>query len=143
MVSHAQDILLSLAIGAEVFAVAALWPLSEWATAPHRRIWYAYALCAVGAVGGCIALEAHGLGFPVLGPGTAQADAAHIVQWLSLPLFIGFPDAVCVAVGLSLIRAGVGARAARATALGAGVLAVVVAPLAAAISGCGIAGSCY
>ena len=66
----------------------------------------------------------------------------HAVGWAPLPLFIGLPDAVCVASGQSLARAGVSARHARATALVVAALAVLVAPFATLMAGCGLSGAC-
>ena len=37
MHDFAKDLLIALMIGAEVFAIAALWPLSDWATSAPRR----------------------------------------------------------------------------------------------------------
>ncbi len=39
-----KDLLLALAIGAEVSAIAALWPLSEWALKKPRRWAFAAAM---------------------------------------------------------------------------------------------------
>ena len=135
-----QNILLAVTIGAEVFAIAALWPLSEWSTTQQRRLWYFYALAVVLL---CILLEGHGLALAKAGAGAARWSIARPLQWATLPLFIGFPDAVCVAVGQSLTRSGVSPGTARMAALGVGAMAVIVAPFAALIAGCGLAGACY
>jgi hypothetical protein len=60
-----------------------------------------------------------------------------------LPLFMALPDAVCVASGQSLARAGLPARWARPMALAMGGVAVVVAPVATLVAGCGLAGACF
>jgi hypothetical protein len=66
----------------------------------------------------------------------------HAVGWLPLPLFIGLPNAVCVASGQSLARAGVSARHARATALAVAAMALVVEPFATLMAGCGLSAAC-
>ena len=134
-----KDLLLALAIGAEVFAIAALWPLSEWALKPPRR----WAMAAsMGVVLACVALDTQVLAFGTIEPGTLRWMIAHALQWTVLPLFIVFPDAVCIASAQSLARAGMPARYARATALFVAAVAVVVAPFATITAGCGLAGSC-
>ncbi|MEO5686599.1 MAG: hypothetical protein ABIR54_04490 [Burkholderiaceae bacterium] len=136
----AKDLLLALTIGAEVFAIAALWPLSEWALKPQRPWAMAGAMAVVLA---CVALDTHGLAFGAGEPGTLRATIGHALQWTVPPLFIVFPDAVCVASAQSLARAGVPARHARAVALFAAAAAVVVAPFATIVAGCSLAGACY
>jgi hypothetical protein len=126
----AQDFLLALAIGAEVFAIAALWPLSEWALKRPRR--GALAL-AMGVVLACVALDTQGLAFGSAETGTLRG----VIDWMVLPLFIVFPDAVCVASAQSLARAGLPARYARATALAIAAMAVMVAPFATMVARCG------
>jgi hypothetical protein len=135
----AKDLLLALAIGAEVFAIAALWPLSEWALKKPRRWAFAAAMAVVLA---CMALETHGLALDAIQPGTLRWKIAHALAWTVLPLFIAFPDAVCVASAQSLLRAGVSARRARALSLFIAAVAVVVAPVATLVAGCGLAGAC-
>jgi len=136
----AQDLLLALAIGAEVFAVAALWPLSEWAATARRQSLFLAALVDIVA---CVALDMHGLAFPTLEPGSWRWGVAHALQWTTVPLFIAFPDAVCVASAQSLMRAGVAPRRARTIALGIAAIAVLVAPAGTFIADCGLAGACY
>jgi len=106
----AKDFLLALTIGAEVFAIAALWPLSEWAVAERRRLGFVVALLVIAA---CVALCTLGFVPPPAAPGGWRRVLGHAVGWAPLPLFIGLPDAVCVASGQSLARAGVSARHAR------------------------------
>jgi hypothetical protein len=134
-----KDFLLALTIGAEVFAIAALWPLSEWAVAERRRAGLVVALVVIAA---CVALCTLGFVPPSAEPGSWRSVLGHAVGWAPLPLFIGLPDAVCVASGQSLARAGVSARHARATALVVAALAVVVAPFATLMAGCGLSGAC-
>jgi hypothetical protein len=140
MHDFAKDLLLALMIGAEVFAIAALWPLSEWAVSGRRRTGFAVALVAIGV---CVALCAIGHAPPVVRPGTWRYALGSVLGWSPLPLFMALPDAVCVASGQSLARAGLPARYARATALFVGALAVVVAPVATLVAGCGLAGACF
>ena len=135
----ARDFLLALTIGAEVFAIAALWPLSEWAVVARRPMGLAVALVVIAA---CVALCTLGFMPPSAAPGGWRWVLGHALGWAQLPLFIGLPDAVCVASGQSLARAGVSARHARATALAVAALAVVVAPFATIVAGCGLSGVC-
>ena len=135
----AKDFLLALTIGAEVFAIAALWPLSEWAVVERRRTGLVVALVVIAA---CVALCTLGFVPPPADPGSWRWGLGHAVGWAPLPLFIGLPDAVCVASGQSLARAGVSARHARATALVVAALAVLVAPFATLMAGCGLSGAC-
>jgi hypothetical protein len=135
----AKDLLLALTIGAEVFAVAALWPLSEWAVKAPRRWGLAISLFVILA---CMALDTHGVAFAPEQSDTVHWAIARALDWAVLPLFLVFPDAVCVASGQSLARAGVPARYARATALFVAAVAVVVAPFATIVAGCGLAGAC-
>ena len=139
MHDFAKDLLLAAAIGAEVFAIAALWPLSEWALKKPRRLAFAAAMAVVLA---CMALETHGLAFDAIVPGTLRWKIAHSLEWMVLPLFIAVPDAVCVASAQSLARAGVSARRARATSRFIAAVAVVVAPVATLVAGSGLAGAC-
>ena len=128
----ARDLLLALLIGAEVFAIAALWPLSEWAAGARRRGGFAMALLAIAA---CVGL------------GSAGSWRWSIGQALGglplLALFMALPAAVCVASAQSLARAGVGARVARAAALIVSLVAVPVAPMAMVLSGCDLSGACF
>ncbi len=135
----AKDFLLALMIGAEVFAVAALWPLSEWAVAARRRTGLVVALIVIAA---CVALCTLGFVPAPSVPGNWRWVLGHAVGWTPLPLFIGLPDAICVASGQSLARAGVSARHARVTALVVAALAVFVAPFATILAGCGLSGVC-
>ena len=134
-----KDLLLALMIGAEVFAIAALWPLSEWAVKTPRHWGFAFALFVIAA---CVVLDTHGLAFPPVQPGTLRWVVARALDYTLLPLFLVFPDAVCVASAQSLARAGVPPRYARATALFVAAVAVVVAPFATILAGCGLAGAC-
>jgi hypothetical protein len=136
----AKDILTSLLIGGEVFAIAALWPLSEWAAAASRRSGLVAALAVIAA---CVALDTNVLALPAMQPDTWRWTIVHALEWTTPPLFIAFPDAVCVASAQSLIRAGVPARLARTVALVVAMLAVVVAPFASVVAGCGLAGACF
>jgi hypothetical protein len=141
MVAFAQNLLLSLAIGAEVFAIASLWPLSEWASGKRHRAGFAAALAVTIA---CLALDSHALAFARSRPDPLHAaSVVGALEWLMLPLFLAFPAAVCVASAQSLTYAGVPAKAARGVALLVAVLAVIVAPFAALTAGCGLAGACF
>jgi hypothetical protein len=140
MHDFAKDLVIALMVGAEVFAVAALWPLSEWAVSAPRRTGFAVALVAIAA---CVALGALGYLPPVVRPGAWRWAVGQALGWAPLPLFIALPDAVCVASGQSLARAGLPARWARATALFVGAVAVLVAPVATIMAGCGLAGACF
>ena len=133
--SLAQMILLSLMIGAEVFAIAALWPLSEWATTGQRGRWF---FCALLAILACLALDLHGMALPAADPDSTRWNLANALERTTLPLFIGLPDAICVASGQSLMRAGAPARVARTVALAVGALAVLLSPLAALVAGHGL-----
>lgn len=135
----AQDFLLALVIGAEVFAVAALWPLSEWAVTARRRAGLVVALLVIAA---CVALTTLGLAPPLAATDGWRWMLGHAMGWSPLPLFIGLPNALCVASGQSLARAGMSARHARAAALLVAALAVVETPVAAILPGCGLAGAC-
>ncbi len=136
----AKDLLLALTIGAEVFAVAALWPLSEWAVKAPRRAAFAASMAVILA---CVALDTWGVAFGMMAPGSLRWRIAHLLEWTVLPLFLVFPDAVCVASAHSLAQAGVPARYARAAALAVAGVAVVVAPFAMIVGGCGLAGACF
>jgi hypothetical protein len=135
----ARNLFVALMIGAEVFAIAALWPLSEWAVSAPRRAGFAVALLAIAA---CVALCMLGLAPPPVRPGSWRWVLGQVLGWSPLPLFMVLPDAACVASGQSLARAGLPARYARATALFVGAVAVVLAPMATLVAGCGLAGAC-
>ena len=139
MLVSTKDVLLALMIGAEVFAIAALWPLSEWAVIARRRTGLVVALFVIAA---CVTLTTLGFVPPLATPGNWRWVLGHAIGWLLLPLFIGLPNAVCVASGQSLARAGVSARHARATALVVAALAVVAEPFATLMAGCGLSGAC-
>ena len=139
MHDFAKDLLIALLIGAEVFAIAALWPLSDWAVSARRRTGLLVALAVIAA---CVVLCALGYVPPPVRPGTWRWVFGQVLGWGPLPLFMALPDAVCVASGQSLARAGLPARYARATALFMGAVAVVVAPVATLAAGCGLAGAC-
>ena len=134
-----RDFFIALMIGAEVFAIAALWPLSEWAVSAPRRAGFVVALVAIAA---CLALCTLGWVPPVVRPGTWRWVLGHLLGWSPLPLFMALPDAACVASGQSLARAGLPARYARATALCVGGVTALVAPMATLMAGCGLAGAC-
>lgn len=134
-----HDFFLALLIGAEVFAIAALWPLSEWAVAARRRTGLVVALAVIAA---CVALTLLGVVPPLGAIGDWRWMLGHAQGWAPLPLFIGLPNAVCVASGQSLARAGVPAPRARATALAVAALAVAVEPLATLMAGCGLSSAC-
>ena len=136
----AKDFLLALTIGAEVFAIAALWPLSEWAVKAPRRWAFAASMFVILA---CVALDSQGLALGLMEPGSLRWRVAHALEWTVLPLVLVFPDAVCVASALSLARAGVPARYARAAALFVAAVAVLVAPFAMIVGGCALAGACF
>jgi len=130
----------SLLIGAETFAVAALWPLSEWATTAWRHRGFLVALAVTLA---CIALDSRALAFARLFDDPRRwARLDHALACLVVPLFLAFPGAVCVASAQSLRHAGVPDRPARALSLFVAAFAAVVAPLAALAAGCGLAGMC-
>jgi hypothetical protein len=136
----AKDFLLALMIGAEVFAIASLWPLSEWAASAPRRTGLAIALAVILA---CVVLCTLGLAPPLVRPGTWRWFIGQALGWSPLLLFMALPAAVCVASAQSLARAGVRMRAARVTALLVALVAVLVAPVATIMSGCGLAGACF
>ena len=127
----------SLLIGAEIFAVAALWPLSEWATAAWRHRGF---LLAVIVAVACLAMNWEALAFARLFHDPARAY--RLLAWFAVPLFLAFPGALCVASGQSLRHAGVPARPARAVALAVGGLTALVAPIAALSAACGLGGLC-
>lgn len=135
----ARDFLLALLIGAEMFAIASLWPLSEWAVSGRRRAGLVVALLVVVL---CITMGMLDL-VPVGQPSTWRLAVGRAVGWVPLPLFMVLPAAVCVASGQSLARAGVSARHARAFALCVAALAVVVAPFATIISVCWMSAVCF
>jgi len=135
----ANDFLLALIIGAEVFAVAALWPLSEWAVVARRRTGLVIALLVIAA---CVALTTLGFVPPLVAIDSWRWMLGHAVGWVPLPLFIGLPNAVCVASAQSLACAGVSARHARATALAVAAMALVVEPFATLMAGCGLSAAC-
>ena len=135
----AKDFLFALMIGAEVFAIAALWPLSEWAVVARRPTVLVVALVVIVA---CVALTTLGLAPPLAPADSASWTLGDAAGWAPLPLFIGLPNAVCVASGQSLARAGVSARHARATALAVAALALLVEPFATLMAGCGLSGAC-
>lgn len=126
----------SLLIGAEIFAVAALWPLSEWATTTWRHRGF---LTAVIVGLACIALNWKAFAFARLFSDPARGD--HVLAWLAVPLFLAFPCAVCVASGQSLRHAGVPARSARVVALTVAGLTALVAPMAVISAAC-LGGMC-
>ena len=129
----------SFLIGAEIFVIAALWPLSEWAVIGRRRAGLVAALLVVAL---CITMSLLDL-LPAGQPGTWRLAIGRAVGWVPLPLFLALPAAACVASGQSLVRAGVSARYARATALCVAALAVVVAPFATLISMCWMSAVCF
>ena len=134
-----KDLLLALMIGAEVFAIASLWPLSEWAAGAPRRAGFAVALAVILA---CVALCTLGLAPPLVRTGSWRWFIGQALGWSPLLLFMALPAAVCVASAQSLSRAGMRMRAARATALVVALLAVLVAPVATILAGCGLAAAC-
>ena len=135
----ARDVLIALLIGAEVFAVASLWPLSEWAASAPRRIGLLVALAVILA---CVALCTLGVAPPLVRVGSWRWFIGQALGWSPMLLFMALPAAVCVASAQSLARAGVRLRAARATALAVSLVAVFVAPVATVLSGCGMSGAC-
>jgi hypothetical protein len=127
----------SLLIGAEIFAIAALWPLSEWATSAWRH--RAFLFAAIVAVA-CLAINWEAYAFARL-----FNDPLHgyrLLAWFAVPLFLAFPGALCVASGQSLRHAGVPTRPARAVALTVGTLTALVAPMAAISAACSLGGLC-
>jgi hypothetical protein len=128
----------SLLIGAEIFAVAALWPLSEWATAAWRHRGF---LAAVVVTFACFAINWQAFAFARLFHDPVRVD--QVLACLAVPLFLAFPSAVCVASGQSLRHAGVPPRPARAVALTVGALSALVAPVAAMSAACGLGGLCF
>jgi len=131
-----QNFLVALLIGAEVFAIAALWPLSDWA-ARSRKTWPL--VVSMLLMGACLAPNARAM----LMHASPDSLAAHALEWIAVALLLVFPDAVCVASAQSLARAGMPARWARGAALGVGAVAVLIAPLATVIAGCGLVGACW
>lgn len=126
----------SLLIGAEIFTVAALWPLSDWATTGWRRRGFLVALTVAVA---CFALNWKALAFARLFSDPTRAD--QVLAWLAVPLFLAFPGAVCVASGQSLRHAGVPARPARVVALTVAVVTALVVPMAVISAAC-LGGMC-
>ncbi|MFL6629006.1 MAG: hypothetical protein ACJ8G1_21370 [Vitreoscilla sp.] len=127
----------SLMIGGEIFVVAALWPLSEWATTAWRHRGFLVALLVALA---CVLVNLR-----AFAPARLFADPVHVGQvmaWFVVPLFLAFPGAVCVASGQSLRHAGVPARPARIVALTVAALTALVAPLAAMSAACVLGGMC-
>ena len=131
-----QDFLVALMIGAEVFAIAALWPLSDWAVRT-RSPWPI--VCSLLLIAACLAPNARAMLFH----NAPDWLAARVLEWVVLALLLVFPDAVCVASGQSLARAGMPARWARGTALALAGMAVLVTPLATIVAGCNLLGACY
>ena len=137
----AHQLFWSLLIGAEIFVIAALWPLSEWATAASRGRWF---IAALVVTAGCIAFDTNAASFAGGFDGTARwAAVDNALAWLAVPLFLAFPAAVCVASAQSLRRAGVPDRAARIVSLLVAAFAAVIAPLAAFGAACGLQGMCF
>ena len=136
----AHQLVASLLIGGEIFVIAALWPLSEWAAARPRGAWFAAALVLALA---CIGLDLHALHAPAAFDTDRWARIDALLGWFVVPMFIAFPDAICVASAQSLRRAGVSVNVARAVSLAVAALAVAVAPFAAIGAGCGLAGACF
>jgi len=136
----ALQITWSLLIGAEIFAIAALWPLSEWATTASRRRGFLFALAVTAA---CIALDTHAIGFArMFNDPLRWARVDDALGWTVAPLFLALPDAVCVASAQSLRLAGVAPRPARALCLLAAAATAAIAPFAAFVAGCALAGMC-
>jgi hypothetical protein len=126
----------SLMIGTEIFTVAALWPLSEWATTTwrHRGFVVAVTITLAG-----FAINWTDFGFTPFFPDPVRAH--RLLAWFAVLLFLAFPGALCVASGQSMRHAGVSARPARAVALAVGALTALVAPLAVLSAAC-VGGLC-
>jgi hypothetical protein len=107
-----QNVLIALLIGAEVFAIAALWPLSDWAVKSRNPWALVSALLVIVA---CLAPNASG----IVQHGTPEWLAARALD------------------------CGMPARWARATALFVAGVAVLVAPFATIVAGCGMVGACF
>jgi hypothetical protein len=136
----ALQITWSLLIGAETFAIAALWPLSEWAATAARRRGFLLALAVAAA---CIGLDTHAIGFArMLGDPQRWARVDDALGWLVVPLFLAMPDAECVASAQSLRHVGVPPRPARAVSLLAAAFTAIVAPFAGFVAGCALDGMC-
>ncbi len=131
-----QNVLVALLIGAEVFSIAALWPLSDWAVKSRNPWALVSALLVIVA---CLAPNASG----IVRHGTPEWLAARALDWGILALLVVFPNAVCIVSAQSLARAGMPARWARATALFVAGVAVLVAPFATIVAGCGMVGACF
>ena len=130
----------SLLIGAEIFAVAALWPVSEWATAASRRRGFLLALAVTAA---CVALDTHAIAFArMFNDPLRWARVDDALGWFVVPLFLALPNAVCVASAQSLRHVGVPPRPARAVALLAAGLTALIAPFAGFVAGCALGGMC-
>ena len=136
MHAFSQNVVVALLIGAEVFAIAALWPLSDWAVKSRNRWALVSALLVIVA---CLAPNVGG----GVRHGTPEWLAARVLDWAILALLVVFPNAVCIVSAQSLARAGMPARWTRATALFVSGVAVLVAPFATIVAGCGLAGACY
>ena len=135
-----QQIFGSLLIGAEVFAIAALWPVSEWAVVARRPAGFVAALAVIVA---CIALDTHGLDTRAIQQSAWGRALVQVLGGVTLPLFIAFPDAICVASAQSLTMAGVSVRVARGVSLFLAALAVIAAPFATLMAVCGLSGTCF
>lgn len=127
----------SLMIGGEIFVVAALWPLSEWATAAWRHRGFLVALLMAMA---CFTVSLRA--FPHIQLFGDPARTGQVMAGFIVPLFLAFPGAVCVASGQSLRHAGVPARPARVVALAVAALTALMAPLAAMSAACILGGMC-
>jgi hypothetical protein len=137
----AHQLVWSLLIGAETFVIAALWPLSEWATTASRGRWF---IAALAVTASCIAFDTNALAFArMFNDPDRWMPVDHALAWLAIPLFLAFPAAVCVASAQSLRRAGVPDRAARIVSLLVAAFAAVIAPLAAFGAACGLQGMCF
>ena len=139
----AQDLALALMIGAEVFAIAALWPLSEWAVKAPRHWGFALALLVIVA---CVALDSHGVAFPpvVRGPAPCVLDRRPCAGLGAAAAVPRVPRRDLRGLGaVAHARRHAPARYARATALCVAAVAVIVAPFASIVAGCGLAGACF
>ena len=137
----ARDLLQALAIGAEVFAIASLWPLSDWATSTWRHRGFVAALAVTLS---CIALDTHAVAFARMhGDPARWARLDDALGLLVLPLFLAFPGAVCVASAQSLRHAGLTPRPARVVSLLVAAFAAAVAPFAGLAASCGLTGACF
>jgi hypothetical protein len=138
--SPVHQVVWSLLIGAATFAIASLWPLSDWACTRLRVGWFMLAAAVTGA---CVALDLQAANIEVGIDVSRWVAYGFGASWIVLPLYLAFPAAVCIASAQSLRLAGVSPRVARLLALAVAAMAVVVAPFAAVGAACQLTSECF